>query len=235
MASVTRAGAALGAYGRQAGGVIDVHWVPDPLVFADKILDVRDELEDRSVPLFLASAAIATDIEQNFEGEHDPEGTPWAPWSSAFHTQLGTGRSVRNVYTDPATDKSYAEKKRYAENLPPGHSGKILNWRGDLKAAATDPASFVQTAAQGINNDSLYFDTGGLPPYWVYHQQPSSPNTGSIPQRRFLGMSGEGELTVLEIFEEWFMGVIEMAVSKKGRIFSRRRDPSRRSAPRQTL
>ena len=220
--AITRSGHFIGAYGREAGAVIDFEWVPDPLVFSDLILHVKDELSDRTDPLILSSVALAADIRENFDGEHDPEGTEWAPWSSGFDSE---GKRKLGEF-DPVTDRWSLAPRGYAENLPRGHSGKILNRWGGIKEAATNPASFLSVSGRTVNDDSLFFDTGFLPAYWVYHQQPESPNTGKIPQRRFLGMSGEAEIQILEIFDQWFQGILRVATSKTGQIFGRRRDPT---------
>jgi len=226
----TFSGAQLSKYGTQAGAVVEFEWVPDPLVFSEKVLEVRDDLENRTIPLAISRGVIARDIEANFEGEHDPQGQPWTPWSSATHIQEATGRRVRDVYTDPATGRSM-QLRGYAENLPPGHSGKILNWRGILKAAATDENRFIIEAERGVNNDSLYFTTAGMPPYWEWHQDGLPDREQPLPQRQFLGMSGEAELQVLEVFEEWFNDIlekhatVETFTSSKGRTFGRRRIP----------
>jgi phage gpG-like protein len=223
--AVTKSGASLGGYGR-AGAVMEFEWVPDPVVFSNKVLDVRDSLEDRTIPLAISKGIVARDIEENFEGEHDPEGQPWAPWSSATHVQAGTGRTIRDVYTDPATGRS-RQLRGYAENLPPGHSGKILHWRGILREAATDESAFVQVSGQTVNDDSLFFNTEGLPPYWIYHQE----GTDMMPQRRFLGLSDEGAIEVMVVFGDWFDGIVadaarvESFTSSRGRTFARRRIP----------
>jgi len=224
--AVTRSGAFIGAYGTQAAGSITFEWVPDPIIFSEKILDVKDALEDRTIPLLLSKGIIQRDIESNFEGEHDPQGQPWPPWSSGFTTD-SDGRRRRKVYEDPATGAVTSERG-YAENLPDGHSGKILNWRGILKEAATSDAAFVQVSGQSVNDDSLFFDTGGLPPYWEWHQEGVDYRTpgGELPQRRFLGMSDEAELQILEVFDGWFQGIVEAATSSRGRTFARWRDPS---------
>lgn len=206
---ITYSGQFIGAYGVQAGGVIDYEWVPDPIVFSDKILDVRDQLGDRSLPLLLAAGAISRDIEEGFDTETDPDGQAWAPWSE------GEDRY------DPVTDKwiKGGFGRGYANNLPPGHSGKILNWRSILKRAATNIGAFVQVGTT-INEDSLYFDTGGLPPYWEYHQG----GTTKMPQRRFLGI--RDDIVILDIFDKWFQGIItDAAISTAGRIFPRSRNP----------
>jgi len=218
-------GAALASYGRQTGAVIEYEWVPDPAVFSAKILEVRDDLADRSIPLAISRGIIARDVEENFEGEHDPQGQAWAPWSSGFDAE---GQRKLGDF-DPVKNRWSSQKLGYAENLPSGHSGKILNWRGILKAAATSEANFIQVSGQTVNDDSLFFNTQGLPPYWVYHEQPSGADTGNIPQRSFLGLSDEGAILVAEEFARWFDDIIENArtvetfTTTRGRTFGRRR------------
>lgn len=225
--AIVYSGAGLASYGRQAAGVIEFDWVPDPMVFSEKVLHVRDELADRTVPLAISRGIVARDVEENFDGEHDPQGQPWAPWSSGFDAD---GQRQLGEF-DPVADKWSKKKLGYAENLPPGHSGKILNWRGILKAAATNEANFVQVSGQTVNDDSLFFNTDGLPPYWVYHEQPDGEGSGKIPQRSFLGLSDEGALLVGEEFARWFDDIVQEAAvtesftSSKGRTFGRRRIP----------
>lgn len=224
---ITYSGAGLASYGRRAGGVIEYEWVPDPIVFSEKVLHVRDRLADRTIPLAISRGIVARDVEENFEGEHDPQGQPWAPWSSAFDAE---GQRKLGEF-DPVTNRWSSQKQGYAENLPPGHTGKILQWREILKETASDEASYLVVAGQTVNDDSLFFNTHALPPYWVYHEQPDGPNTGNIPQRSFLGLSDLGADLVGEEFARWFDDIVEDAVthetftSSKGRTFARRRIP----------
>jgi phage gpG-like protein len=216
--SLTRTGQFLGSYGAHAEGAITYEWVPDPFVWSEKIMQLKDNLDDRTVPLFLSQQIIADDIAQNFEGEHDPEGMPWKPWSPSY------------TYEDPATGRK-TKTRGYADRKKPGHSGKILDWTSALRHAATDLSAFVQISGETVNNDSLYYDTGGLPPYWEWHQEGVSEwrdPGGVLPQRRFLGISGEAETEINVTFSEWFDSAIEMAVSSKGRIFQRTRHSERR-------
>jgi hypothetical protein len=224
----TFVGPQLGKYGPQLNAAAQFYWVPDPIVIAERVMRIRDDLEDRTIPLAVSKGIVGRDIEQNFEGEHDPEGNPWAPWSSAYHPKGHPEAGQRKMgYYDPAKDRSYVEKKGYAENLPPGHSGKILNWRGILKEAATSESSFLQVSGRSVNDDSLFFDTSELPLYWDYHQY----GTVNVPERRFLGLSGEAEILILEEFEKWFIDTLENAVvhetftSSRGRTFARKRYP----------
>lgn len=214
-------GPQLGKYGTQVGSVVEFYWVPDPVVLSQRVLRTADRLEDRTIPLAVSKGIIGRDVEQNFEGEHDPEGNPWAPWSSAYKD------GERRYDIDSETGKQTKTKKSYGDRLPSGHSGKILDFTGALRAAATDESAYVQMSGKSVHDDSLFLDTGGLPPYWKFHES----GTWKMPQRRFFGLSGEAELLILEEFEKWFIDVIGQAhvretfTSSAGRTFTRRRIP----------
>lgn len=207
---ITREGSFLGKYGLQARGSITFDWEPNLSFFQERIFEVRDALQDRTVPLALSQAILQQDIAENFRGEHDPEGQPWQEWSQTIVSQPG-GRETREVY------------RGYADNLPPGHSGRILDWRGILRDAATSDSAFHVVAGRTVNDDSLFYDTSGLPPYWEWHQEGESDRQpgGDLPQRRFLGMSGEAEIQILEVFDAWFQGIVALGVSSKGKVFQR--------------
>lgn len=230
-------GAQIGKFGTVGRGAISFDWVPSPAVFQDRILRVKAAIQDRTVPLILSQEIVKGDIAERFEGEHDPEGQPWAQWSGWYSAKVPT--------------------------LNPPHSGNILDWTGTLREAATSDDAFVQVNTDAnMAMDSLFYDTGGLPPYWVFHQQPAGSKVGltshtravfddkgratgktrtttfragdsGIPPRKFLGLSGEAEIQILEVFDDWFQGIISMGVSQKGNIFIRR-NPTPRKTP-QTL
>src|ERR671914_2772592 len=110
---VTRQGAFIGAYGTQARGSITFDWVPDPEYFQDRILFVKDALEDRTVPLILSQEIVRHDIAENFAGEHDPQGQPWQDWSAD--------------YEDPATGRKTPGYASRVKKMSPPHSGRILD------------------------------------------------------------------------------------------------------------
>jgi len=196
---ITREGRSLGSYGTQGNGILTFHWAPSPLEFQNKILDVKDSLQDRSAPLRISEQFIQDDIAENFAGEHDPEGQPWVEWSGSYADQV-------------------------VPFLKPPHTGKKLDWRSILREAATDESAFRVVSGKSTADDSLFFDPSGLPPYWGVHQYGATISTADgksaeLPKRPYLGISDDIE--IMEIFDTWFQGIITMAVSSKGRVFGR--------------
>ena len=117
---------------------------------------------------------------------------------------------------------------------------RMLDLSGDMKEAASSPSAYPQTES------SLFFDTSGLPPYWIWHQQGTGGTqvfrAGSmspigelksdlvfggegrgkaLPPRPFVGVSFEAQLKILETFDQWFQGSIGIGVSSRGKTFAR--------------
>lgn len=216
-------GPQLGKYGTQLGSVVEFYWVPDPVIISQRVLRTRDNLADRTIPLAVSRGIISRDIEENFEGEHDPEGNPWAPWSTAYHPD---GERKYEFPGGPG-ERSYKARPGYGDRLPAGHSGMILNNKGQMKFEATREENYIVMSGRSVNDDSLFLDTAGWPPYWKFHES----GTWKMPMRRFLGLSGEAHIQVLEAFETWFISVLDKSsvqetfTSSAGRTFVRRRYP----------
>jgi phage gpG-like protein len=59
-------------------------WVPDPVVFADRMFAVAEGLENTALPLLYAKEQTQADIRSRFETETDPSGKPWKEWSESY-------------------------------------------------------------------------------------------------------------------------------------------------------
>jgi len=59
-------------------------WEPDPIVYANSMMNVATALENRAVPLAAASEAVQMDIRERFETETDPQGNKWQPWADSY-------------------------------------------------------------------------------------------------------------------------------------------------------
>lgn len=63
---------------------ITYEWEPDPSDLAASLMAVADALDTR-VPMMAQTAQIfRMDVAENFEGEHGPDGDPWAPWAESY-------------------------------------------------------------------------------------------------------------------------------------------------------
>ena len=119
---------------------------------------------------------------------------------------------------------------------------RMLDLTGAMKDAATSPSAYP------VTNESVFFNTGGMPEYWAWHQEGTggtqifhggqeSPlgvigegkslvlggegRGNALPPRPFVGVSFEAQLKIIETFDQWFEGAITLGVSSKGKSFSR--------------
>lgn len=125
----------------------------------------------------------------------------------------------------------------------PTYTGnKMLDLTGAMKGAATAPGAYP------VTTESVFFNTGGMPEYWIWHQEGTggtqvfhggemSPigevgegksltiggegRGNALPPRPFVGISFEAQLKIIETFDQWFEGAITLGVSSKGTAFSR--------------
>jgi phage gpG-like protein len=118
---------------------IEVQILPDPGYIAEAYYRAAKELENDRDALRLASEIARQDTIDHFNKQEAPDGDPWADWSLSY--------------------------KLMFPSMQPPHPGlKKLQWRGDLKRAATSKAAFV------VRKGRLHYSTAGLPRYWNLHQ-----------------------------------------------------------------
>lgn len=82
----------------------------------------------------------------------------------------------------------------------------ILRLSEDMFHAATDENNWSSTV------DSVFFDTGGLPKYWVFHEQPSR-RMQRIPARPFVGLSHSAQMRMQYLAESWLNNQVDEAAS----------------------
>lgn len=204
MPSVVRTGNFLGAYGLKAGGTITFDWQPDPRTFQDRILNVRDALEDRTAPLLAAGQFVTDDIRLRFKEQRDPAGEAWDEWS-------GQGGHV-GPEGDIVSTVGYAA---YAEQH---NLGNILEQTLKLREAAVSPSRIR------ITENDLFYSTDGLPPYGLWHQEgkpdrrTASGSENPLPQRAFLGLSDLAAGEIMIVFSDWFDRSVSLYVTSRGRI-----------------
>lgn len=196
--------------------MITYEWEPDPDEMAARMWTVADALRDPHAPLVLAAQQTREDIEESFRSESAPDGQKW---------------------------DSYTEKYQPVADAHPNIS--MLRQDSLLFDAATDEDAFV------IRGDTLFYDTSGWPvtakgdSYGWFHQEgvPDRHTKGGslnpLPQREFVGVTGEGETFIFTTFMQWFDRSVDLFVHRKTGRLSRRsqqRDPltgrwARRSEP----
>lgn len=200
-------------------------WVPDPDVFASALIDVSEKLQDRTLPLMVASQTLRSDIIERFTTETDPAGRPWAPWSGfRYSDQYGSAQDRGTPGT--AFGGSYHD---YAIGYP---NVGILRQDQDLFYDAVSEDRFRITSPQAAMVQSLYYNANDLPSAGMAHQK-GAPNrkthSGSpnpLPQREFIGMSLGASIAIGETFGEWFDDSTSIFINASGKAQRRWRGPA---------
>lgn len=206
--AIVKSGPFLGAYGVNAGATITFDWEPDPIEISDRVLNVMDALEERHAPLLAAGQFVSGDIRENFRGQHDPGGDEWQEWSGGrrFEGQIDP-ESGKEIF-----DMGYAA---YAKRV---NLGKILEQTLALRESTVNPARIR------ITNNDVFYDTGGLPHGWLWHQEglpdrrTAAGAENPLPKRSFLGLSDSAAIDIMVVFDDWFTGAITLFTTKTGRI-----------------
>lgn len=176
-----------GQYAMGAEGYIEFDWKPEPYVIANQLFTAADELEDRSAPLALSRQIAIDDMRDHFMSETSPDGAKWEDWAESY--------------------EPYASQ----------HNAGILRQTQALFGAAVSPAAYP------VTDDAVFFSTAGLPEYGIYHQFGAERTHASaidliesgfeyagntLPARPFIGISSAAELEIIQVFDQWFAGII---------------------------
>lgn len=182
-------------------GTITFDWAPEPMVVAQEIRAMASALDNMEEPLMAARSIAMQDIETRFDTKTDPDGGAWAPWSAGYAAR------------------------------PP--LGSLLEATGAMRAAVTSASAFDVNVFDG--GGEVVFTGGGAPEYWIYHQLGATraahsaetiaflteggkhEYTGNVlPARPFAGLSEKAEVAIIDIFDEWFAGVVGFYIHPTG-------------------
>lgn len=183
----TFAGKGAGAFGA-LGGSITFEWVPDPNVLAGKIMELAGYLENFLPPLEASKGIAKQDMEMHFQTETSPDGGHWAELADNYVVKRGSAHP-------------------------------ILQLTGAMHDAAVSDSAYV------IDGHDLFFDASGLPFYYIFHETGregiagfaawaklhdvvEGSTGGGMPARPFIGVSFEGQIAIVEVFDAWFDGAV---------------------------
>lgn len=210
-------GRAVGAF---APGTISFDWTPEPEVVAAELMVTAGRIEDRSQPLLLSERVAIADMRERFETETDPDGNAWVPWAASYMP------------------------KAMSTNM-----GGILHRFGALQAGATDPGAYSITndslffSTAGMPEYWIYHQTGadrnvdsdsaGFAET-IRGQNFRQGGTGErldlrktgvnlLPARPFVGPSFEAQLQMMEIFDQWFGGIVNETFSRGSKVVAVKR------------
>lgn len=192
------------------GGVITFSWAPSPMIVARDYERAADYVENMTAPLMASRQLGIADVAENFAGEHDPDGAPWAPWSESYVKSGQPGPLILTREGDlsgSATDPrawpitarevffSFASLPEYGIYHQEGASGRVSAGRGISRKKN------LQTRAVGVAE--------GLDP---------SFGANPLPARPFAGISEETSFKILDVFDNWFSGAMGIAVGASGTV-----------------
>lgn len=142
-----------------------------------------------------------------------------------FDTETGPDWEPWTPWSD-----SYAPKAEAFPNIG------ILQRTGELASSAEN--------AVVVNDDTVFFNEGDIPPYGPWHQEGVEDRGGgrggttpnALPARPFLGLTDETVVFIYGVFEDWFSHIIEVYNTRTGKMGRRhaRRGPAGTFIPRDT-
>jgi hypothetical protein len=202
------------------GGVLTFTWSPSPLVVARDYDQAAGYLENMTPPLLASRQLGIADVDENFAGEHDPDGNPWAPWSESYVDSFGG-----------------------MENTP----DSILNLTGDLWGSSIDPRAWPVTAREvffsfgalpsygifhqegasrasagrGVKRESNVASTGFLTLEAPLPSGKEFYGQNDLPARPFAGLSTYTQGLILNVFDRWFTGALSIGMGSSGTVQTR--------------
>ena len=192
------------------GGTLTFKWAPSPIIVAADYERAADYLENMMPPLMASRQLAIADVAENFAGEHDPDGNPWARWSESYVESGQPGPSILNQTgdlegsaTDPRAWPITAREMFFSFGALPEYG--IWHQQGASRQSAgkgVTRESNLQAIASGVGLDSDWGDN-------------------TLPARPFAGISDETQFKILDVFDSWFSGAMNFAIGKSGTVQTR--------------
>jgi hypothetical protein len=183
--------------------------------------DLAANYLDNMTPPLMASRQLGiADVSENFAGEHDPDGNPWAPWSESYVESFGdmafTPDSILNLTgdlwgssTDPRAWPITAREVFFDFGSLPGYG--IFHQEGASRASAGKGVK----RSDNIATTKFLTEDGPLPSGNEFFGQ------NDLPARPFAGISEETTFLILDVFDNWFSGALSIGMGGHGTIQAR--------------
>jgi len=192
---------------------VRTQWRPDPIVIAEELNTAADALTSFAPALAGAREVVLRDIRSNFEGKHDPGGSPWRRWSWNYRdvgerTNVGgllvqTGNMMRAVLNRLSWQVTGHEL--FANTA----EWRVPNRRGD----SNDRWLWHQ---EGLDNRMLA-GTEGLKATLGAEGITDLEGVGEnpLPRRSFIGVSEDAEFVIFDIMDEFVDNAFEVVINPK--------------------
>lgn len=176
-----------------------IKWTPDPMTYAENILEVDAALATTRDPIAASATEVALDIKERFATKTDPDGTRWEPWSKNYVAYMEQ-YYIQNIALLRQSDvmyKAVTSKKALIVT-----NDTLFFDMPTLPPTVTPKGKVRQGSEHRIE----------------YHQEgrASRKGAGDLPQRAFLGMTAETHAFVFATFAEWFNASIRLFTKKAG-------------------
>lgn len=144
---------------------------------ADRFEAAGESARDKSELMDRIGMAMEASTQDNFEGEHAPDGTPWAP---SLRAKLDGGKTLTDSgrLSDSVTHRSTSDSVEIGSNLI-------------YAGVHQDGATIHAKSSRGL----AFQLPGGL--------GLRRPQQVIIPQRQFLGIGNDDEQTIVELADDW--------------------------------
>lgn len=211
---------AIGAFGDLGGEVITIEWVPDPHVVEQSILRVAGYLEQIDKPLLAARAIAREDMRMRFQKEVDPDGNAWVELDPDYLTRKQAEGSNTGIL------------KRWGDLEDAATSGSAFIVAGDSLFFSMESLPFyagIHQEGSGTHNVGTARDwrertaaaTAAGVPSGGAHESLGIGTGKATPARPFIGISGEAEEQIFEVFDLWFAEGVSIGISSSGTVQER--------------
>jgi hypothetical protein len=202
------------------GGTITtvLTWSPDPDEVAKALVRAAGVLEDFGPPLRAAARVTKFDIQERFDTETDPEGDPWVPLNAdylTYKTSIGGDPRILHLWgplETAATSFSRFKVDAKSGDMYYNATGLPFYWEfhqnGTLDEFAAETLRIIKEIAR-------------KDPEAAARARKDATTKGSgrgknIPARPFIGVSGEAEELIFNLFDLWVADSTQLKVSSVG-------------------
>jgi len=188
------------------GGVVTFEWAPNPIIVAKQLEVAADALNNMALPLMAARDLSIADVRENFEGEHDPDGGAWQPWSISYIESGQTGAGIlkktfdlMDSATSPSAWPITAREVFFSFGALPEYG--IYHQTGAVRQSAGRGRTRKANVAAERDMIASGFSLG------------EGFGINTLPARPFAGISVETQIKIVDIFDAWFGGIIGLAMN----------------------
>lgn len=212
-----------GAYADLGGEVISLKWEPPLAEVQAGIMRIAGYLDDTGPPMRASKAIAKADIEQRFDTETDPDGNQWTDLDPEYAdhkdamgfggnpilTLFGALRSAAG--SEAAWDLVGDNELFFNAGALPDYG--IFHQQGT--GGGDSVGAHAAHRANAAYNSTLGLASGGA------HESLGVGRGKALPARPFIGLSGDAEEQIFEVFDLWFAEGASIGIGSSGTVQER--------------